>query len=102
MGEIRYSRLEVERIFEKLRKKDIYTPLFCCDSSLHGEILKEVTEFLQGLGKSDFLGQTEYCQMYAEKFKNNALSKEGEVRKKAGLYTSLSCLAGAAVSIIIL
>ena len=63
---------------------------------------KLICDFLQGLGKSDLKGQTEYCQYYADCFKVRLTDASNTLEEKGRLIRSLSLLAASAIFVILI
>lgn len=101
-GDIRYRRREVSEMIADIKNDKTYRPLFTADRALYGEIIRVAKEFLAGLGKSDAAGQSEYCEIYTEKFSQMLAAAQNDAFKKSGLYLPLWCLFGAAITVIML
>lgn len=101
-GEIRYSAKEISVIISELCKKEEYKILCDKGKRLQKGPCELFQKFTKGLGKSDTVGQMEYCGTYLKMVSEELETAKSEALQKSKLYTTLGCLLGVAVTVIIL
>lgn len=100
-SEIRYSKREVAAIISELYKKEEYKILCKNEQSMQKGSCTLLEKFGMGLGKSDTIGQMEYCDAYLKTVSDELDSAKEEASQKSKLYTALGCLLGVAITVII-